>query len=160
LRVKRCQAKILEDHANSFTTQCLLIKHAFNRVHGFFVRVISTRGELAILDSPDRVSERFQRWVGLVPEPTVEATLGYNWRTPSAYLQTEPVPDPERSRNGYPRCPSCRSFSQYGLSLGPTLSALNSFSRVPQGSRTLQPWAEFSERLRRIFKLNQYPGSR
>jgi hypothetical protein len=41
---------------------------------------------------PDRVSERFQRWVGLVPEPRVEATLGYNWRTPSAYLQTEPVP--------------------------------------------------------------------
>jgi hypothetical protein len=68
----------VEDHANSFTTQCLLIKHAFNRVHGFFVRVISTRGELAILDSPDRVSERFQRWVDLVPEPTVEATLGYN----------------------------------------------------------------------------------
>jgi hypothetical protein len=27
---------------------------------------------------------------------------------------------------------------------------------VPQGSRKLQPWAEFSERLRRIFKLNQY----
>jgi hypothetical protein len=24
----------------------------------------------------DRVSERFQRWVGLVPEPRVEATLG------------------------------------------------------------------------------------
>jgi hypothetical protein len=123
----------VEDHANSFTTQCLLIKHAFNRVHGFFVRVISTRGELAILDSPDRVSERFQRWVDLVPEPTVEATLGYNWRTPSAYLQTEPVPDPERSRNGYPRCPSCRSFSQYGLSLGPTLSALNSFLSCAPG---------------------------
>jgi hypothetical protein len=27
---------------------------------------------------------------------------------------------------------------------------------VPQGSRKLQPWAEISERLRRIFKLNQY----
>jgi hypothetical protein len=25
---------------------------------------------------------------------------------------------------------------------------------VPQGSRKLQPWAEISERLRRIFKLN------
>jgi hypothetical protein len=42
----------VEDHANSVAAQRLLIKHAFNRVNGLFVRVIPTRGELAILNPP------------------------------------------------------------------------------------------------------------
>jgi hypothetical protein len=48
--------------------------------------------------------------------------------------------------------PTLKAFA-----IWPTLSALNFFfSRVSQGCRKLQPWAEIGERLRRYFKLNQY----
>jgi hypothetical protein len=53
--------------------------------------------------------------------------------------------------------PNAESVS--GRSLA-TLSALNFFlSRASQGCRKLQPGAEIRERLRRIFKLNQYAAA-
>jgi hypothetical protein len=48
--------------------------------------------------------------------------------------------------------PTLKAFAN---AIWPTLSALNfSFSHLSQGCRKRQPWAEISERLRRIFELN------